>query len=317
MSDKSIWIEWEQPPQDDYSCEVQEYKIKYRKIQNQQFREAEAVMNQSVALPSSSFIVFNVPRAPDLITNFTLPDLEPSTEYEICVLASGIVGDGPCSNSIFVTTFCPAPGPARKVKGKGGTRKISLAWDPPIETQTFGPVLGYKISCRKRNSRDDFNQRETEQLDFEFSNLDDKTLYEIKVVAYNESGDSPEELLEVQTLPSAPGPARKVKGKGGTRKISLAWDPPIETQTFGPVLGYKISCRKRNSRDDFNQRETEQLDFEFSNLDDKTWYEIRVVAYNESGDSPEELLEVQTLPSDFRFISAFVRARILMKSQRL
>jgi len=86
------------------------------------------------------------------ITTYTINNLRPNTDYSI-YLISLVDRIDYSSNKIFVRTLesIPSSSPTNIVVQLISTTSISIQWNSPLDNETNGEILGYKVNCLSSN----------------------------------------------------------------------------------------------------------------------------------------------------------------------
>ncbi|XP_071498430.1 receptor-type tyrosine-protein phosphatase delta-like, partial [Diadema antillarum] len=286
LSSESIEVRWQPPPAEDRNGEVTGYKIQYHKV--------------SPLSPTTPAIVVAVDAD---VRSFVLDDLSKYTLYDISVMASTAIGDGPSSESLSIRTAEDAPeGPPRKVRVHAvNSTTIRVMWNPPNPELQNGVIRGYRVEYQtvteegepmgspqvllvnQADIRDD-SEDQVAVLD----NLLPKTFYSIEIAAFTVRGDGMRSPTVVQQtpgqVPSVPRQFAIVETADGMYRAS--WAPP--TETHGQLTDYRLTYGPENGRPlylDLDVLSYESYDFDDLRLG--TQYEFRLKVSNQEGFSPE------------------------------
>lgn len=85
-------------------------------------------------------------------TTYTINNLQPYTDYSIRLIYSLDI-KGRASNTISVRTLesLPSSSPTHVIVQLTSKTSLSIQWDPPLENETNGKILAYKVHCLSSN----------------------------------------------------------------------------------------------------------------------------------------------------------------------
>ena len=148
--------------------------------------------------------------------------------------------------------------------------EIRISWQPPMEKDQNGELLGYKIFYQKKRQQDDtpktgrksrqergnkvnlsgaLNNKFAEEVEvvgpkmtsFELLYLDMYTEYIITMLCFNPAGEGPRsEPIIVRTKESLPGPVANLRFTDITmNSLKVVWDEPLKPN--GRLQGYLVT----------------------------------------------------------------------------
>ncbi|XP_072021945.1 receptor-type tyrosine-protein phosphatase F-like isoform X2 [Amphiura filiformis] len=241
LSSISIQVNWNPPPEDFQNGIITGYKLIYERDSNGDSGDDE----ESLLQEDGPMEISVGPR----VTSYTLNDLNKWTEYDISVLASTAVGDGPASDPVKIRTDEDVPdGPPKKVRVEAlNSTTLRIRWQPPAEHRQHGDIRGYQVHYSVSNQHGDYigegkvywvtlaNMREIILYD-----LTPKTWYSIEIAAYTVKGDGIRSRAKlVQTPGQVPGAPTDVSVEMQPNGAYLVrWSSPVATH--GDILQYRI-----------------------------------------------------------------------------
>ena len=160
---------------------------------------------------------------------------------------------------------------------------FKLSW--AASTDSDGDIIGYYVSYRKKGAASYTTEVLTNQLDYTLTGLAAATLYEVRVRAFDNSGDYSDyaTTLEVKTfdpiLPTAP--TGLVVSEKTKTSFKLSW--AASTDLDGNVVSYHVSYRKKGESDYTTEETTIGKEYTFSGMLVANLYEVRVRALDNTG----------------------------------
>ncbi|XP_061160026.1 protein sidekick-2-like isoform X2 [Syngnathus typhle] len=235
-SETSLWLRWLPLPKWEYNGNphLVAYRVQYSKV-----GAKGGVLLHMIA--------------DRLEREFTIEDLEEWTEYEVRVQAVNGIGSGPWSPPVHGRTreSVPSNGPANVSAFATTSSRILVRWGQVPETDRNGPILGYKVLYKEKDSDSAPSFWTVEgngSHSFLLTGLSKYVLYEIRVLAFTRIGDgrsSAPSILE-RTLDDVPGPPVGILfPEVRTTSVRLIWQPP--SQPNGIILAYQITYRGNSS----------------------------------------------------------------------
>lgn len=178
-------------------------------------------------------------------TSVSLENLEPDRIYEIKVFAYNDAGLGPSSVpfSVYVGEAVPS-GPPREVKANAlSSTEIGVTWEPPLENQQNGDLLGYKIFYQSeiKGTPEELEVVPVSTTSYVLMDLSKYRDYRIQISAFNPAGSSPRsESLCVRTLEDVPGPPGPISFSAITMtSLNVSFKEPKNKN--GRIRGYQIT----------------------------------------------------------------------------
>ena len=211
------------------------------------------------------------------VKSFTDANLQSDTLYTYEVKTSNIAGDSE-GKQINVRTLKNIPTLPTSLSAKNITENsVELFWIDNSDNES-----GFKIF---RNSKL-IKTTKADVTDFNDSNLDSGVSYTYEVKAFNESGDSPSDVVTITTLQSVPADPSGLKASEiKSNMITLIWkdnsdnEDGFRVERNGTVIGYLSK-----NMTSFTDRTVEA----------ETTYKYSIKAINKAGESKEVSIEVKT-----------------------
>ncbi|XP_034045142.1 protein sidekick-1-like isoform X2 [Thalassophryne amazonica] len=187
------------------------------------------------------------------ISEATVEDLDPWTQYQVQIQAYNSIGAGPWSSAVpaHTTESVPSGAPVNVTAEAVSSTRILLTWSPIPQAQKNGVILGYKILYSEKDSvappSVEVKEGEGSTL-LVIGVLQKYAVYVLQVLAYTQMGDGPPSTpIQLRTKEDVPGPpVRMVFPEVRLTSVRVVWQPP--TSPNGIILGYQISYRL-SSRD--------------------------------------------------------------------
>jgi type II secretory pathway pseudopilin PulG len=219
-------------------------------------------------------------------TSYTISGLLPETEYLIQVEATGPGGTA-AAGPISVTTDGTAPPAATNLQVTATTdTSISLSWQDNAQNET-----GYRVEHRQQGASSWARgpNLPADTTSHTVTGLQPNTTYELRVVAFNNWGQSPSQSVQATTQgpPSTPTGFRTT---GATNvSISLAWNDVQGEDRY--LLEYRQQGTGSWTQVQLAANTTQHT---VSDLDQATTYEFRLSASNQWGSSAPATLQAST-----------------------
>jgi fibronectin type 3 domain-containing protein len=181
---------------------------------------------------------------PVTVTDTTFGVLKPGG-YEYRVSAENAVGEGPPSLPASVSVSMPKPATAPTLTGNANADgSVGLSWTPV----TASGIVGYRIYQRDVTAgQSDFTVSGAAPVGTAatVTGLNDGSVYEFKVAAFNGGGEGPHSNVVrlTATVPAPPAPTNLVASARGDGSIALTWNSSC------PGCWYWIEMRNAGSGD--------------------------------------------------------------------
>jgi len=87
------------------------------------------------------------------LTTYTIKNLRPNMDYSIRIGVSSLDTIGRSSNAISARTLesIPSSSATNIIVELISTTSLSIRWNPPLENETNGEILAYKVNCLASN----------------------------------------------------------------------------------------------------------------------------------------------------------------------
>ncbi|KAE8748711.1 hypothetical protein FOCC_FOCC004514 [Frankliniella occidentalis] len=179
----------------------------------------------------------------------TLTGLLKFTRYSIVVQAVNVVGAGPMSDSISVSTLEDVPSsPPEEVRCSSLTsQSLQVSWQPPPSAQVNGVLQGYTVHYESvlpdQRHPDAQDTAKTTALLTVLLDLRKATNHSVTVRAYTRKGEGvASRPVFCSTDEDAPGPPSDIKVVvSGPQSLLLTWLPPAEPN--GAITKYTVYSR--------------------------------------------------------------------------
>ena len=231
--------------------------------------------------------------APDDASPYTIENLTNGTKYDVRVLAVNDVGNGPPSGDVEGTPSKKPDAPTDVKVTAHGDKWLKVTWTEPEDKG--GLDTTYIVQWK--SGTDDYN--ETDKADpatspHEITNLENGTLYTVRVLARNDRGtsDDPGDGTNVDTgrpMTKPQKPTDVTITGFGDESLTVSWTAPtgIEGTGGSPISGFKIQW-KLNSDGVWNTSTYTEVDDEDGEspytinqgLSNGVKYDVRVLAVN-------------------------------------
>ncbi|KAL3875338.1 hypothetical protein ACJMK2_033296 [Sinanodonta woodiana] len=232
-------------------------------------------------------------------------NLRPFTNYRLRLIAENIVGQSGSSDptGLFQTLQdAPSVPPGNVTVRALNATAIRVSWTPLSEIAWNGVPRGYRIYYKLKDSLDNFRIITLEGLNTD-SNIIDKLEewmeYEVKMVAYNDVGNSSFSPITVErtreSVPSS-GPSNVQAVAKSSTSVNVTWGDVPLLDTNGMIKGYKVQYRSDEENISPVQQTIAGNETKFGlvqNLRKFVTYEIQVLAYTSIGDGVLSFPEVK------------------------
>ena len=182
-------------------------------------------------------------------TEYTFRTLNEAVQYVFQIGAMTLIGTGPLSNAINLTTLPVAPtAPPQDVNASAiASDQILVTWKPIPALEQNGRVLRYIVYYWVRNldnTTKSISPNTSTQVTL--SSLEPHTVYEILVFAVNVIGNSPKsQIINVKTwedVPSAPPGNFSIRVLSPS-SVELTWTPVSPAERNGIIIHQTITYR--------------------------------------------------------------------------
>ncbi|KAL4239205.1 Protein sidekick-2 [Mactra antiquata] len=231
-------------------------------------------------------------------------NLKPYTHYKLRITAENIVGrSDPSEPTRQFQTIQDAPGapPGNVTVRALNATALRVSWTPLSKNDWNGEPRGYKIFYKNKDHSNAFKVLDLDNgmnMDSAIlGNLEEWMQYEVKMIAYNDVGESIYSPITVErtreSVPSS-GPLDVQAVAISSTSVNVSWGQVPSMEQNGMIEGFKIEYR--SSEQDIDSQSLQVSGNTSSsviveNLRKFVTYEIRVLAYTRMGDgvpsSPE------------------------------
>ena len=257
-------------------------------------------------------------------------NLIPYMDYQLRVIASNVVGASEPSEPTrkFQTIQAPPSHAPRNVTIRAmSATQLRVRWIPLSQGEWFGIPRGYNISYRILEDTSTLHSISIEdptRNSFVLDGLEEFTLYEVLLQAYNDLGSSdPSPVVKARTKEAAPGagPSNVQAEATSSTTILVKWGDVSKKHRNGIIDGYKVYYGAKDVSFKYkaiDNNVTKQTTL--TELRKFTHYTVQVLAYTRMGDGAlsEPRIQVQTFedvpgpPSNVSFPDvSFTTARII------
>ena len=181
------------------------------------------------------------------LTEYTFTKLEEASQYVIQIAAMTLIGTGPLSTALNITTFPIVPtAPPQDVNASAiASEQIRVTWKPIPTLEQNGRILRYIVYYWIRNLNNTLEIVSTNtSTQVTLSSLEPHTVYEILVFAVNVIGNSPKsKIISVKTwedIPSVP-PGNFSVHVLTPSSVTLTWTPVSQDERNGIIIHQTIT----------------------------------------------------------------------------
>ncbi|XP_045518694.1 protein sidekick isoform X1 [Pieris brassicae] len=202
---------------------------------------------QAQTARNSSWVTIYEVSAPDA-QSIVVTGLVPFTTYRLRIIATNVVGTSPPSEPCkeFQTIQAPPQHPPRNVTVRAvSANNLRVRWIPLQQSEWYGNPKGYNITYRRSGTSDTLYAviEDHTANSHVLSNLEEWSLYEIRMTAINEVGVSEESPIATErtreAVPSS-GPTDVSGNATSSTTVVVLWgDIPVQDQN-GLIEGYKV-----------------------------------------------------------------------------
>ncbi|XP_067118957.1 protein sidekick [Centruroides vittatus] len=241
------------------------------------------------------------------VTTYTVTGLKPFTLYKFRLQAINDIGASGWSPESEVTQTLPAAPddpPSHVLVSPYTTTSVRVNWEPLPEFKWYGDTqtAGYRIEyCQlltytvSRSSDCPSNRVYGVNISTVLlPNLEQDNIYEIRVYAFNNQGDSipslPVSVFVGEAVPTGEPQDISMEALSST-EIKVSWKPPLETKQNGDLLGYKIFYKPLNEEGSEEMEAVPATTKSFVLMDLKKYcvYNIQILGFNPAGDGPRSV----------------------------
>ena len=232
--------------------------------------------------------------APDDASPYKIENLTNGTAYDVRVLAVNDVGDGPPSGDVEGTPSKKPDPPTDVEVSAHGNKWLEVTWTELTEEEKGGLPTTYIVQWKSGSNYSETDKADPATSPYEITNLENGTLYTVRVLAKNDRGtsDDPgdgtnEDTGTPMTKPQKPTDVT-ITGSGD-KSLTVSWTAPTGVEGTGgsPITGFKIQW-KLNSDADWNTSTYTEVDDENGQspytinqgLSNGIKYDVRVLAVN-------------------------------------
>ncbi|XP_058805805.1 tyrosine-protein phosphatase Lar isoform X2 [Phymastichus coffea] len=286
INSTAVHVRWEPPKLKERNGVIRGYHVHVQEVHEENNRQLDEPI-RSIILEEN-------------VLYANVSGLQPDTSYSVQVAALTRKGDGARSKPVVVKT--PGGVPYRpqmnvKVFNQEEPIKIELEWTKPSET--FGPILGYRIRYGIKNQtlKEEFIEGD-DTFSYRIEDLEERGVdYEFRVAGKNAMGFGQEQVRNWYSPESIPtGPPRNLSYNFQTPDtVCVSWEPPSIHQRNGQIIGYSVQFHKRQDHTSEVSRNTSQTRAVFSNLENDQEYLFHAKAYTRLGAGPySEKITIRT-----------------------
>ncbi|XP_070391428.1 cell adhesion molecule Dscam1-like isoform X4 [Dermacentor albipictus] len=235
-------------------------------------------------------------------TTAEIRGLRPVTLYVFRIFAFNSLGHSDASTETHVRTDVEAPGgPPQKVRAEAtGSQSIKVWWKPPRKDLQFGPLKGYYVGYKVKDTTDTYVYKTLELTpanlhdECHITNLKRNTDYSVVVQAFNTKGAGPpSEEIFVKTLKNDPPTSPAVKVQSSTSSsISVSW----KASDTNDVLGYVLHVRKDLGEWNKINVPRDAAEYTVDQLTCGASYQVYLSAFNSVGNGgPSNIVSAKTI----------------------
>ncbi|GFO41076.1 neogenin [Plakobranchus ocellatus] len=274
-------------------------------------------------------------------TSYVVQNLRPNQLYSFRIQSVKDIPPHSMSRQVIARPFSAKPSrPPNAFKLRlTNSSVVIISWKPPNPRSRNGPLIGYRISYKRKRSRKSDIQFVTAKKDqkvYELKDIMRNTTYKVRIAALNINGTGPftrwksifvepvkvtdndNQKLQPSTpvrlevsgptpdpSPSPPSEIKLVNRTGST--LYLTWPVP-PTPECCPVMAYRITVQNLNDSTDVKQLVKGSAQVHITALHPDTMYRVNVTTLNSAGESQvSEQLIVSTsgfVPPEVTYIHA-------------
>ncbi|XP_078691032.1 protein sidekick-2-like isoform X2 [Branchiostoma floridae x Branchiostoma belcheri] len=226
----SVKVIWRAPPANTHNGAITGYRIQYRKLPT---------------LDRFTTIMLDDPN----VRQYELRSLEKFETYEIKVNAFNVMGQGPASSTVEITTGAAVPRlpPSNVQIVQVQATTMTITWTAPPANTTNGDIQGYKVHYwihEQKEATERMSAVLQPVTQHRLLGLRSYTTYWIQVSCFNAAGDSNRSSPAVrartdQAEPGQPGPITFTPIACSLNELRVNWELPQNPN--GPLTGYRVS----------------------------------------------------------------------------
>uniref|UniRef100_A0A672PCC2 Cell adhesion molecule-related/down-regulated by oncogenes-like n=1 Tax=Sinocyclocheilus grahami TaxID=75366 RepID=A0A672PCC2_SINGR len=277
----------------DWGIPINAYFVKYRKVDDM----GNVVGN------------WHTVRVPGSEKSLPLSELEPSSLYEVLMVARSAAGEGQPAMLTFRTgkgknTVCILPipeAPDRPTISMATESSVYVTWIP--RANGGSPITAFRVEYKKQGRSGDWiiaaDNISPLKLSVEVRNLEPGSTYRFRVIAMNNYGESPASATSRPyqvSLSSPPVSNRPITGPHisftdavSDTQIMLRWTYTPSSNNNTPIQGFYIYYRPTDSDNDSDYKRDVVEGFKFwhliGQLQPETSYDIKMQCFNDGGES--------------------------------
>ncbi|OXB56010.1 hypothetical protein ASZ78_015474 [Callipepla squamata] len=239
-------------------------------------------------------------RVPGSENELRLSELEPSSLYEVLMVARSAAGEGQPAMLTFRTSKVPEA-PDRPTISTASESSVYVTWIP--RANGGSPITAFKVEYRRVGRSGDWlvaaDSISPSKLSVEVRSLEPGEMYKFRVIAVNNYGESPRSAASrpyqvaafTNRFSSRPiaGPHIAYTEAISDTQIMLKWTYITSSNNNTPIQGFYIYYRPTDSDNDSDYKRdvvegTKQWHL-INHLQPETSYDIKMQCYNEGGES--------------------------------
>ncbi|ODM95509.1 Protein sidekick [Orchesella cincta] len=219
---------------------------------------------------------------------------ESSNMYKLRLIAHNVVGPSKPSEAsqLFQTLQAPPAHPPRNVTVRAiSAMQLKVRWIPLQQTEWYGNPRGYNISYREKGGDKPYLFQTISNPtgnSFILSNLEEFSLYEVVMTAFNDVGQSEPSIAALErTRESVPGMGPLITEANATSSTTIVvkWNAIPEEHCNGIIDGYKVYYGAKSVPFQFKQiNSNATFTTTLTQLKKFTQYHIQVMGYTRVGD---------------------------------
>ncbi|KAI6660982.1 Phosphatidylinositol phosphatase PTPRQ-like [Oopsacas minuta] len=293
LSANIISVTWGHPISIEQNGVITEYTLTYRGVE----RDTES--REIILLSNEPYF-----------TSYVITQLDEHTTYDIDVAASTMIGIGPIASIRTITDQdVPSAAPNNVATSVVNSTAILLTWDAPDLSDRNGILLYYTLTyfgveldqiVRVVNYTIEGSNHSNQT--YEFSGLQEYTVYEFRVAAHTSLGEGVTASVSTRTyesVPTAQPSNLNVQILSSSILIATWYEPPFSEQN-GILTKYRVTWRglERDTEvrlEDIPVNSTSNTSYALTDLDAYTSYEVNVSSFTSVGAGPISSYTVTTL----------------------
>uniref|UniRef100_A0A2A4JBT0 Hemolin n=1 Tax=Heliothis virescens TaxID=7102 RepID=A0A2A4JBT0_HELVI len=202
---------------------------------------------QAQTARNSSWVTIFEVNAPDA-QSIHVTGLIPFTTYRLRLIATNVVGSSPPSEPCkeFQTIQAPPQHPPKNVTVRAvSATNLRVRWIPLQQSEWYGNPKGYNITYTKSDSNDTLHSiiEDHTANSHVLSNLEEWSVYEIRMTAINEVGTSvasPTAMERTREAVPSRGPVDVSANATSSTTVVVLWGDIPPPEQNGLIEGYKV-----------------------------------------------------------------------------